>query len=469
MSSRLLRLAALALATTTAATLVAQAPAVAGPKRIPDRIESASQSYLTDTFGRALNLRGFNLGDKYEWETLGQADFDNMASHGFNYARLLIRWTHLETSPGVYDAAYLDKIRTVLDYAHNAGVHVMLDMHQDVFGPAFGHEGIPSFYTRTDGLPFENQDNWFDEYFQPAVMRAFEHLYEDADLRQAQIDSWLAVVSAVRDHPAVLGYDLINEPFGELREGEDLVTASARIEQTQITPMYNRLADAIRTVDNDNWIFVEPTVLVGEGVPTQLGKIDDPKVAYAPHFYDTAVENGGDYDPNGPFVDNFEAAISAYPREHKLPVLVGEWGVPDPTNPSHATLLRRQTESMERWASGWAYYYWCKGGGYCAQNADGTLRPGITDLAQPYAQAIAGAPGQTHYDPVTKTYTVTYTPTSGLLGVVPTKITLPRALSANGWRVKASGSWLTSVVTAGDSAYVWALSAKPVTVTVTPR
>ena len=60
---------------------------------------------------------------------------------------------------------------------------------------------------------------WFLNYLQPAVQAAFEHLYEDADLRQAQIDAWLHVVEHVQDHPALFGYDLMNEPFGKIRRG----------------------------------------------------------------------------------------------------------------------------------------------------------------------------------------------------------------------------------------------------------
>ena len=77
-------------------------------------------------------------------------------------------------------------------------------MHQDVFGEAFGSRGVPAWATRTDGLAYVPQDVWFLNYLQPAVQAAFEHLYEDPDLRQAQIDAWLHVVERVQDHPALV-------------------------------------------------------------------------------------------------------------------------------------------------------------------------------------------------------------------------------------------------------------------------
>lgn len=101
---------------------------------------------------------------------------------------------------------------------------------------------------------------------------------------------WRVLAQRFAHHPGVLGYDLINEPMGRLREGEDIPAAAHRIESEQLTPMYQRIADEIRTVDRHNRLFVEPTPIVGEGLPTGLGRIHDPKVVYAPHFYNATME-----------------------------------------------------------------------------------------------------------------------------------------------------------------------------------
>lgn len=287
---------------------------------------------LTDDRGRVLTLRGWNVEDKTHrgeaaLSAIGERHFRDLRSQGFNFARLLVFWDDLEPRRGHYNRPYLRKIERILDWAHKHRVHVLIDAHQDVFGPAFGHRGIPEWATRTDGLPFTpHPDDWFAEYFEPAVQRAFTHLYEDPDLRRAQADMWRVLADRLGDHPAVLGYDLINEPMGEIAPGEDLPTAARRIERAQLTPLYNRLADAVRSVDDDSWIFFEPTPIVGEGVPTGLGRIDDPKAVYAPHFYNTAMEAGADYDPSAGWIEAYEAAVTAYPSRHRVPVVVGEWG-----------------------------------------------------------------------------------------------------------------------------------------------
>ncbi|BDZ55050.1 cellulase family glycosylhydrolase [Agromyces marinus] len=407
--------AALALIPTAAAT-AAPAPTAAAASAHADSVTTADgRTFITDRQGRALQLRGFNAG-KWNDDRLTAADVADMADQGFNFLRLIVQWEKFEPEQGEYDEAYFDYVDSVLAAADREGVHVMIDMHQDVYGPAFGHNGIPEWATRTDGLPFVREPgNWFNGYFQPGVMRAFTHLYEDADLREAQERLWVTVAERFGGHRSLLGYDLFNEPFGEFREGEDLIAASARIEATQLSDMYDRVIAAIRTVDDDSWVFVEPTVLVGYGVPTQLRSFDDPKVAYAPHFYNTGVEDGGDWPGDDGFVENYEAAISAYAVEHGMPLIVGEWGVPNSRTPGNAALVAAQVESMERFATGWAMFYWCRSdrGGYCALDGQGLAAPGNEPAFGPYARATAGIPGTEHFESATGEYTMTYTAGAG--------------------------------------------------------
>jgi len=284
---------------------------------------------------------------------------------------------------------------------------VLLDAHQDVFGPAFGHRGIPEWATRTDGLPFEPQDDWFSEYFQPAVMRAFTHLYEDPDLQQAQADMWVVLAKRFRKHPAVIGYDPINEPMGEL-QSDDLAAEATRIEAEQLTPMYNRIADAIRTVDEKTWIFVEPTPIVGESVPTGLGRIHDKRIVYAPHFYNTAMEAGADYDPTAGWVASYEQAITQYPAEHRLPVVVGEWGPLNNEQPNMRRFYADAMKSMGRYSSGFAAYVWCYGWGYCAVDEDGRWRTNKELSAEPYAEAVAGKVTRSRFKPAKRVYKLRY-------------------------------------------------------------
>ncbi|MEU0372813.1 cellulase family glycosylhydrolase [Streptomyces sp. NPDC006283] len=427
---------------------------------------------LTDDRGRALTLRGWNVEDKVHrgeeaLSSVTERHFRDLRAAGFNFARLLIFWDDLEPVRGQYSEAYLRKIERVLDWARKHGIQVLLDAHQDVFGPAFGHRGIPEWATRTDGLPFTpHPDDWFAEYFEPAVQRAFTHLYEDFDLRHAQARMWRVLAGRFEDHPAVIGYDLINEPMGEIAEGEDLPTAARRIEAEQLTPMYNRLADAVRSVDRENWIFVEPTPIVGEGVPTGLGRIEDPRTVYAPHFYNTAMEAGADYDPAAGWIEAYERAVTAYPAQYRVPVVVGEWGPLNNALPNMGRFYREALTSLNRYSSGWAGYVWCYGGGYCAVDAQGRFRTNKEQTATPYAAAVAGRVTVDTYDPKSGTYRIEYRAKPGT-----TEISLPP--DASGWRVEVTGqAWTPTTDVPAHRAVTVRVHGRPgarVGVVVSPR
>ncbi|MFF5330398.1 cellulase family glycosylhydrolase [Streptomyces rubradiris] len=421
---------------------------------------------LTDGQGRVLTLRGWNIEDKTHrgeqaLSAITERHLRELRAHGFGFARLLVFWDDLEPRPGQYSERYLRKIERVLDWAERQDVRVVLDAHQDVFGPAFGHRGIPEWATRTDGLPFTpHPDDWFAEYFEPAVQRAFTHLYEDDDLRRAQARMWRTLATRFAGHPAVLGYDLINEPMGEPRPGEDLPAAARRIEREQLTPMYNRLADAVRPADRDAWLFVEPTPVVGEGVPTGLGRVRDPRVVYAPHFYDTAMEAGADYDPGAGWIEAYERAVTAYPKRYGVPVVVGEWGPPDSSLPHMNRFYRDAMASLGRYASGWAGYVWCYGGGYCALDGTGAFRVNKELTVEPYAEAVAGTVRSAAYDAGAGEYRLVYRAAAhgsrlSVLSVPP-----------GAWRIRAEGGADVVRRTAGR-AWVRAAPGELVTVTVT--
>ncbi|MFC0597645.1 cellulase family glycosylhydrolase [Streptomyces palmae] len=425
------------------------APAAPWPRPVGTVTTPDGRVHLADRQGRALRLHGLNLGKN---DTVTEERIARLARDGFTLIRLTIKWEDLEPRRGHYDTGYLRTVERTLEWADRYRVLVLVDWHQDVFGPAFGHGGIPAWATRTDGLPFEpDPDDWFADYFQPAVQAAFTHLYDDPDLRAAQAAAYTEVATALRGHPSLLGYDLFNEPFGPVpgdpSDPADRLAASIALERGRLPAMYRRLIAAVRAADPDAWLFLEPTVLVGEGVPTSLPGLGDPRpgtdrLGYAPHFYDTAVESGADWDPSGRFIERYEAAIGAYPAEHRLPVLVGEWGPPKATTPGNAELIRRQLASMQGFATGWAMWYDCaaeEGGGYCARDPQGRPAPGKEPAFAPYAPVVAGSPVGESYDPATRAYTLELT-ADRTTRRAWTTLALPRDLFPQGARISVRGA-----------------------------
>lgn len=237
--------------------------------------------YIADSQGRALQLRGVNIKTGNPADGARDEVLDAIAARGFNLLRLSLFWEQLEPQQGDFDQAYLDDIDAVITAAEQRGIWVVVSFHQDTFGSAFGGHGIPPWATKDDGLPFEPTGSFLTDYLQPGVQAAWENLYEDPEIRAAQANAWTHVAAEYADHPNVIGYDLLNEPFGKIREGEDLLTAAKRVESVQLTAMYQRLTDAIRTVDARSWMFIEAPNLASLGISTSLGRVNDERVVFS--------------------------------------------------------------------------------------------------------------------------------------------------------------------------------------------
>ena len=99
--------------------------------------------FVRDDDGRVVILRGMNImssakGHPERLPDLEEEDVERYARQwGFNVVRYLIFWDAVEPSPGEYDAAYFDKTEERLDWFADHGVHVILDMHQDVYARRF--------------------------------------------------------------------------------------------------------------------------------------------------------------------------------------------------------------------------------------------------------------------------------------------------------------------------------------------
>src|SRR5512136_43578 len=115
-----------------------------------------------DEVGRILMLRGVNLGggskvpsrpngathirerffDHRDVSFVGrpfplvEADehFGRLAAWGLTTLRFLVTWEAIEhAGPGIYDEAYLDYVRAVVQKAGEHGIRLFIDPHQDVW------------------------------------------------------------------------------------------------------------------------------------------------------------------------------------------------------------------------------------------------------------------------------------------------------------------------------------------------
>lgn len=106
--------------------------------------------WLLDQTGRVVMLRGGNLMLPGNTGEQGSPDAETprkLADKGFNGVRLVLFFDRLMPTPGIVDEDYLAEISDAVAGYRDAGVYVLLDVHQDEYGPAVGIRGLPAWAT----------------------------------------------------------------------------------------------------------------------------------------------------------------------------------------------------------------------------------------------------------------------------------------------------------------------------------
>jgi len=365
----------------------------------PPRFVRASGTRFLGASGKTLVLHGINVANKNPKEgymgDFGASDLDSIHAWGMNCIRLTIFWDGLEPQPGKINKAYLNRIAKVVKLAGNRGIYVLLDMHQDLYSGKFkSGDGAPAWATLDEGKPNTTGKVWSEAYAKSAaVQTAFDNFWankpgpDGVGLQDHYAKVWQAVARRFADDPAVIGYDLMNEPspgtaYATARKagmlavmraeakrrggkalgpeqsrklmatpegqkqmmvwlndpqvframGDGMATVTQNFERTQLAAFYTTVARAIRQVDYHHIIFVEPEIMAGIGVPSALPALTgaqgkrDPEQAYAPHAYDITTDNG---PPDQATKVRLKIVLSRHEKESRRlndPMLIGEWG-----------------------------------------------------------------------------------------------------------------------------------------------
>ena len=382
--------------------------------------------HLRDATGRAAILRGMNVGKKEApyLDFHAAADFARMRDDwGMNAVRFYFPWAAVEPSPGQYDDAFLDQVRQRLDWAAAAKVDVILDLHQDVYGEGFGFDGAPRWtcdQARYDA--FVPAAQWPLNYLEPNVKACFDGLWNDPALGEAHAAAWRHIAGRLGDHPAVIGFDAINEPHWG---SHDLFT----FERERLQPFYDRDVAAVRAVA-PHWVaFLEPAGSRNIGIPTSLQPFAYPDVVYAPHAYDSAAEQEQGFDEarRAAFLDN--VALQRSEAETLGTALwIGEYGGLG-TDPGIVPYMDAAYDAASAVAASSMYWAYSKGGGYSPLDAAGAeIAPLVGAIVRPYPARVAGDPIDWTHDEAARTLTVRYRP--DLRVATPTELVVPPRVSA---------------------------------------
>lgn len=428
--------------------------------------------FLSDESGRALILRGTNVESAAKSEALHRISLTDEEIRfmgremGFNFVRYLIFWDRMEPEPGRYDESYLDQIVTDIERFHQAGMWVLVDMHQDVYAARFCCDGAPEWAIRDNGEPFELQENWAFNYFEPAVKAAFDNFWahtdgDHPDLQDHYVAMWRHVANRLKTVPGILGYDIMNEPHpGSDFDTTEILTraeseSSRDFDRNKLGPFHQRAIDAIRKADNERFIFFEPRYgSPGNGSPSYHEPLVDPRegesrLAYAPHLYSFGLEAKGAYSKNDTTFALWEKERRAEIERQEMPLVLGEWGLAYGATDAER-YVRELAEMSERMLLGWAHWSWDPSGpeGWSLYNrSTKTLNPMFDVIDRPYPRATAGEPTLLHFDLPTSTLRFEWEEREGITG--ETEVFVPMA------RETPSAYTVTLSDAEGSWSYAW--------------
>src|SRR5713226_8567197 len=186
----------------------------------------------------------------YRDNYITREDIRFIKQSGFNSVRVPFSYRLFvadETTPKLEGPGY-ELLDRVVDWCRREGLYVILDMHAAPGG--------------------QTGDNIDDSFGYP-------FLFESSESQALTVNLWRKIAGRYRNEPAVIGYDLLNEPIAHYF---DIASLNPKLE-----PLYRKIVSGIREVDKNHIIF-----LGGARWDTNFqvfGPPFDPKLAYTFHKY----------------------------------------------------------------------------------------------------------------------------------------------------------------------------------------
>ena len=172
-------------------------------------------------------------------------DIKRIKDWGCDHVRLPVDYPVLENEkqPGNLNEKGMDYVRRGLNWCHNSGLKVILDLHK---APGFS----------------------FDHY-QAAT------LFDDASLQTRFLNLWQTLVISLRDTTDFVAFELLNEIVLPDSNPWNLLV--------------RKTIDCIRTIDTDRLIVIGGNYYNSASQLANLEAVTDPNILYTFHFYEPMV------------------------------------------------------------------------------------------------------------------------------------------------------------------------------------
>lgn len=376
---------------------------------------------LRDALDRQVLLRGVAVGgrsklppfypfDVNETEAFeAQADdfFGRIADLGAGAVRLGFVWEALEPTRGTIDEVYLGRYVAMLDAAHAHDLGVIVEFHQDLFSRALCGDGFPLWAT-TEAIDAQKPDpcpgfpDWGLAYLDAtsAANQAMQRLWDNEDgLRDDFVSVWRRVASATKDHPATLGFEILNEPPSG--------TGDRELFEAEVLPaFYEVVGAALREEAGD-----EPIIVLDGRAGDALGTVNErfakpalTGLVYGPHYYNAFTVGLGLERVDAEAVHRDVGNLLALAHTWGAPGLLGEFGIPN-TNAVKREYLAEVYDALDvqlahamQWDVTRTDGVLWNGENFSALNPDGSERDWVGVMDRPVPRAVAGRIVAVHWD-----------------------------------------------------------------------
>jgi endoglycosylceramidase len=291
--------------------------------------------------------------------------------------------------------------------------------------------------------------------------------------------AWQQVAARFSGNTDIIGYEVINEPW----PGSGWLAANLGSDffgRQQLTPFYNQVIAAIRSVDPTTTVYVEPPnpgaseIPMVLGLHVSLGTIDDPDTVLSYHGY------CGGLTPICGFIANRMATSAQhYARRHDMPTMLTEFGATD-----DLTILALERSGAASRNIGWIEWAYSGIGDVTGSpdiewlvrdpgmplKGDNVDAAKLALLAQPYPQVISGIPQSWSFTDGTMTLRYSTRKADGTGDFAPrsqTVIAVPEIAFPAGYSVAVTGGHVVSAAGAPVLLIASDAGAKTVEVVVT--
>jgi quinol monooxygenase YgiN len=249
--------------------------------------------------------RAAEFWKRFQGAFISETDFAMIANLGFDHVRLPINARGVMAADGTFLEEGFALIERAVSWSAQYGLRILLDLH-----------GAPGGQTGTN---IDDSENGRPE------------LFMDPKHREHTVELWRELARRYRDHEAVLGYDLLNEPLPDKwqhRYADELVE------------LYRELTAAIREIDGRHLIMYEGSHWATNWTPLRERFDDNQALQFHRYWCAPDTESIAEY-------------LAARDRLD-TPIYMGEGGENTPGWTYAATRL------YERHGIGWNFWPWKK-------------------------------------------------------------------------------------------------------------